>query len=329
METEEVETLETTETDQELSNSDNETSETLSSFEKAFNLDAMRDEEETLAKQNEIANENETESENIEEETTNEETETENEVENSLTTFEFKSGDTLEKYDLSKEEDREKLKTYFEFGRHGSQKLGEINQKEAKLNGRESQLEASSDLILNQYLKNVVSGIEIVEKPDYDADYRDNLKYDTAEDAKEAYKNDKAKYEKIEELKSKFKQGEQEATKKYSELLNKFVDKNPEYKDKEKFNKLLSEDVQPIYNALTSMGSVPLPETFFEMIHLFKNKDKVIQDAITADRKKRLNNTNKVTQPIASGRTVSNQNGKELSPSDKKWKSAFNLDKYR
>ena len=167
METEEVETLETTDTDQtETSNTDNETNEneTLSTFEQAFNLDALRDEEETLAHNS--ANENETESENNEDEITNEDTENENPA----TIFEFKSGETLEKYDLSKEEDREKLKTYFEFGRHGSQKLGEINQKEATLKTKESQLEASAELILNQYLKNLVTGIEIVEKPDYETD---------------------------------------------------------------------------------------------------------------------------------------------------------------
>lgn len=228
--------------------------------------------------------ETETETETAGQETQLDKTTETTETETAGNIFEINVEGKIEKFDISKDEEKTRLIGYAQKGRHYEKRMHEVKEVESGFQEREGQLNKIYNAVQFAYLKNLSKGDFILNEPDWEMDYKESINYETTEQARDKYKQDKAQYNETLRHLSLYQTQLNSSGVKWNEQKGKFLTAHPEITN---FTKWVNENCDKYIEPITTFGAKALPDDFFEMIYFWNNKDQYVKQALEDDRKKR------------------------------------------
>jgi hypothetical protein len=220
------------------------------------------------------------------------------------------------KFDLRKEEDRNKLIEYGQKGRYVETELAKVKDYGRKVGALYGNFEAAKKFVMNKFLFDVLDNKVVYQDPSQ-PEVRERLEeyalsMGWGDDRTEQFiaEQDKNYKATLKEVK-KFEAAHTKAAETWDSMLSKFEASHPEVADVEEYS---SKVLAPYLDAIASAGSVPFPEDTLEMVHYWNNREaiekKIREDAI----KEYAKNPPEVKKKGAKNlRSADGANGKEKS----------------
>lgn len=218
-----------------------------------------------------------------------------------------------ETFDITKEEDKQKVIEYAQKGRYLEREMQSVNEVKRGITEERNVMEVMKQSLDFNYLRNQGASLAVepmfVELNDqngevkYDKDGNPvSVLYNNIDD----YHKAKADYQKNNKLVAEYRNAYQSSVQKYREQLKNFSTKH-NIADVDKF---LNESVNPYIAPFTTAGALPLPDDFFEMIHYWKNKTVNEQKIREDERKKRA--TAPTIKKVTVGKVNHTSNGNDF-----------------